>query len=64
MSWDTWVTPNTAGKPIGWMSDADWDETVKVLQEYGGVSTPLKAADLFTNEFVPAGSEWIPPQPK
>ena len=58
MSWDTWVTPNTAGKPIGWMSDADWDETVKVLQEYGGVSTPLKAADLFTNEFVPAGSEF------
>jgi NitT/TauT family transport system substrate-binding protein len=64
MSWDTWVTPNTAGKPIGWMSEADWDETVKVLKEYGGVSTPLKAADLFTNEFVPAGSEWIPPQPK
>ena len=21
LSWETWVTPNTAGKPLGWMSD-------------------------------------------
>ena len=25
LSWDTWVTPNTAGKPLGWMSDKDWE---------------------------------------
>jgi len=35
MSWDTWVTPNTAGKPLGWMSDKDWDSTVRVLQSMG-----------------------------
>ena len=64
MSWDTWVTPTTAGKPIGWMSDADWEETIKVLKAYGGVDTPLKAADLFTNEFIPTGGEFVPPQPK
>jgi CHAT domain-containing protein len=23
MSWQTWVSPNTAGKPLGWMSDND-----------------------------------------
>ena len=44
MSWDTWVTPNTAGKPLGWMSDKDWEETVRVLKQYGGVTTPLEAS--------------------
>jgi len=64
MSWNTWVTPNTAGKPLGWMSANDWDETVESLKQYGGVTTPLKAADLYTNDFVPSGSDFVPPQPK
>jgi NitT/TauT family transport system substrate-binding protein len=64
MSFDNWVTPNTAGKPLGWMSDKDWDATVQVLKQYGGVTAPLEASTLFTNEFVPAGAEFVPPQPK
>jgi NitT/TauT family transport system substrate-binding protein len=64
MSFATWVTPNTAGKPLGWMSDKDWQSTVEVLKQYGGVSAPLEASALFTNEFVPAGVEFVPPQPK
>ena len=62
MSWNTWVTPNTAGKPLGWMSDQDWQETVTVLKQYGGVTTPLEASQLYTNEFVPTGGEFVPPQ--
>jgi NitT/TauT family transport system substrate-binding protein len=62
LSWETWVTPNTAGKPLGWMSDKDWEQTVAVLKEYGGVTTPLNPSDLYTNEFVPTGPEFIPPQ--
>jgi len=62
LSWATWVTPNTAGKPLGWMSDKDWQATVDVLKQYGGVTTPLDAAQLYTNEFVPTGAEFIPPQ--
>jgi NitT/TauT family transport system substrate-binding protein len=62
LSFDTWVTPNTAGKPLGWMSDKDWNETVAVLKQYGGVTTPLEAAQLYTNEFVPTSSEFVPPQ--
>jgi NitT/TauT family transport system substrate-binding protein len=62
LSWDTWVTPSTAGKPLGWMSDKDWDLTVGVLKQYGGVTTPLDARVLYTNEFVPSGAEFIPPQ--
>jgi NitT/TauT family transport system substrate-binding protein len=61
-SWQTWVTPNTRGKPLGWASDLDWAETVRVLKEYGGVASPPAAASLYTNEFVPTGAEYVPPQ--
>ncbi len=62
-SWRSWVTPNTRGKELGWSSEADWVETVKVLKEYGGVTTPLTTSQLYTNDFVPTGSEFVPPQP-
>lgn len=64
MSWDTWVTPNTVGKELGWMSDKDWQSTVQVLKQYGGVTAPLEALTLFTNDLTPTGSEFVPPQPK
>jgi NitT/TauT family transport system substrate-binding protein len=63
MSWNTWVTPNTRGRPLGWMSDKDWESTLQVLREYGGVANPPAASGLFTNEFVPTGKEFVPPQP-
>ena len=62
LSYNTWVTPATAGKPLGWMSDTDWDATVVVLKQYGGVTTPLEARQLYTNDFVPTGNEFVPPQ--
>jgi NitT/TauT family transport system substrate-binding protein len=61
-SWQTWVTPNTRGKPFGWASAADWAETVRVLKDYGGVTAPVDSAALFTNAFVPTGAEYVPPQ--
>jgi NitT/TauT family transport system substrate-binding protein len=60
--WKTWVTPNTKGKELGWASDADWVQTVDVLKQYGGVTTPLEASAVYTNEYVPVGSEYVPPQ--
>ena len=62
LSYNTWVTPATAGKPLGWMSDTDWEATVAVLKQYGGVTTPLDARQLYTNDFVPTGNEFVPPQ--
>jgi NitT/TauT family transport system substrate-binding protein len=62
LSWNTWVTPNTAGKPLGWSSDKDWEGTVSVLKQYGGVTVPLDAKQLYTNDYVPTGSEFVPPQ--
>ncbi len=62
LSWKTWVTPNTRDKPLGWAAAADWADTVSVLKQYGGVSTPLDAHSLYTNDYVPAGAEFVPPQ--
>jgi NitT/TauT family transport system substrate-binding protein len=62
VSWKTWVTPNTKGKPLGWGSDADWTATIAVLKHYGGVSAPLTTSELFTNDFVPKGAAYVPPQ--
>jgi len=62
LSWKTWVTPTTKGKPLGWAAEGDWAETVNVLKHYGGVTTPLDPSALFTNEFVPIGAEFVPPQ--
>jgi len=62
LSWKTWVTPNTKGKPLGWEAAADWASTVQVLKQFGGVSTPPALDALYTNEFVPTGAEYVPPQ--
>jgi NitT/TauT family transport system substrate-binding protein len=62
LSWETWITPNTKGKPLGWGSDADWAGTIKVLKEDVGVTAPLTTSQLYTNAFVPSGPEYMPPQ--
>jgi NitT/TauT family transport system substrate-binding protein len=62
LSWKTWVSPNTKGKPFGWEADADWASTIQVLKQYAGVTVPLETSQLYTNEFVPTGPEFVPPQ--
>jgi NitT/TauT family transport system substrate-binding protein len=62
VSWKTWVTSNTKGKPLGWGADADWASAIEVLKQYGGVTAPLTTSQLFTNDFVPTGAAYVPPQ--
>ena len=62
VSWKTWVTPSTKGKPLGWEADEDWASTIAVLKQYGGVTVPLTTSQVYTNEFVPSGAEYVPPQ--
>ena len=62
LSWNTWVTPTTRNKPLGWMAAEDWNATVDTLKKYGGVTGELNPSQLYTNEFVPAEAEFIPPQ--
>jgi len=62
VSWRTWVTPNTKGKPLGWGAEADWASAIGVLKQYGGVTVPLETGQLYTNDFVPTSAEYVPPQ--
>lgn len=60
LSWETYFSPETEGQPLGWMSEQDWTEMLNVLREYGEVSEPPAPEDLYTNEFVPEGEEFVP----
>lgn len=60
LSWETYFSPETEGQPLGWMSEQDWSDMLDVVQEYGGVSEVPPLDDLFTNEFVPEGDEFVP----
>jgi NitT/TauT family transport system substrate-binding protein len=62
LSWKTWLTPNTKGAALGWGSDADWAATIQTLSQYGGVTASLQTGQLYTNEFVPTGAAYVPPQ--
>lgn len=46
-------TPNTQGKPIGWQSEKDWEDAVKLLTEANVIKPGTKVADVYTNKFVP-----------
>lgn len=62
LSWKTWVTPSTKGKPLGWEAEADWASTIAVLHQYGGVTSTIQTSQVYTNEFVPTGADYVPPQ--
>lgn len=62
LSWQTWVTPNTRNRPIGWMAEPDWQATVDLLHQIGVVTGPLAVNRLYTNDFVPTDPDFIPPQ--
>lgn len=43
---------NTEGKPIGWQSEEDWERTVTIIYENGGVDSREEATKYFTNELI------------
>jgi len=48
-------TPNTVGKPLGWMSEKDWEISQDIVAEWSSVARIVKrpVSDYFTNEFLP-----------
>ena len=44
---------NAPGKPVGWMSDVDWRDTVKTLRETGRINSDIPPEQLYTNAFIP-----------
>ena len=41
-------TPNSAGKPVGWQSEKDWEQTLSILEKYGGMTGRKSAGEYFT----------------
>jgi NitT/TauT family transport system substrate-binding protein len=48
------ATANTKGKPLGWMSDKDWDATLDFLATYMGLGAKQSLDTYYTNAFVPS----------
>ena len=46
-------TPNSAGRPVGWQSEKDWEQTLSILEKYGGMTGRKSAGEYFTNDFLP-----------
>jgi NitT/TauT family transport system substrate-binding protein len=44
------TTPNSRGKPAGWMAREDWDTLLGLQRTYGTIQTRVPAA-YYTNEF-------------
>jgi NitT/TauT family transport system substrate-binding protein len=45
-------TPNTEGKPDGWMAVEDFQNSIDILTKYSGLKDAPDPSSLFTNEFV------------
>jgi NitT/TauT family transport system substrate-binding protein len=46
-------TSNSKGKPLGWMAQTDWAETVDSLLKVGSLPDRVALESLYTNEFLP-----------
>lgn len=46
-------SPNTKGKPMGWMSEKDWEQTQEILATYADLKKKIDVKNYFTNEFIP-----------
>lgn len=47
-------TRNSEGKPIGWMSRKDWENSLDVLRKTGRLSEAISLDRVYTDEFIPA----------
>ena len=45
-------TPATAGRPIGWQAEADWEAALKSMEQAGVVKAGWKASDYYTNNLM------------
>lgn len=46
-------SPNGKTQPIGWMSDADWAQTLALTKEYQDLQTDLPATAFYSNDYLP-----------
>jgi len=46
------TTQHSKGKPLGWMAREDWEQTLNVLEKYGGMKGRKSVDAYYTNDFV------------
>ena len=46
------TTKHSKGKPFGWMAKEDWEQTLTVLEKYGGMKGRKATEAYYTNDFV------------
>ena len=46
-------TANSMGKPVGWQSEKDWEQTLTILEKFGGMTGRKPASEYFTNDYLP-----------
>lgn len=44
---------DTQGRPLGWMAERSWQQTVDILRTYGGLEGNPDISSLYTNDFIP-----------
>lgn len=49
---ETFDTPSTKGKPIGWQSDEDWNAALETMKKAGALTTDIALNEIFTNDFI------------
>ena len=55
-SFEPYLSPeSTAGKPLGWHSDADWVKAISLIVDAGLIKAGSNAKDFYTNTFVLGG---------
>lgn len=46
-------TINSEGETLGYMAPEDWQSTIDLLADYGGLRTTVRVRDFYTNDFIP-----------
>jgi NitT/TauT family transport system substrate-binding protein len=46
-------SPSTKGRPIGWMAEEDWKDTIAMLEKYAGLQNTEALSAYYTNQFIP-----------
>jgi len=54
-------TPNSEGKPIGWVAPEDWTATQQVLEQYAAFKPEPDINVYFTNDYI-SEPPYMPPQ--
>lgn len=47
-------TADTQGKPLGWTTDADWENCVQLLMQSGAITQAVPPSSIYTNAFIAA----------